>query len=138
MKLFLVGLIALFYLVSCSSGPVTEADIEGRTFAFANLKEVVIDDPKVQALIDEANKATGGMPTPAYQFDKGGKGMAKDFGPFRKMDFPLTWALSGDTLYTDIEYIEGPRYNVFHIKKKGDGFILRRVGETDEYSLKPL
>ncbi len=138
MKPFLIGLLTAFVMLSCSSGPVTEADLEGRTFAFANLKEVVIDNPKVKALIDEANEKMGGMPTPAYQFDKSGKGVAKDFGPFRKMDFPLTWALSGDTLYTDIEYIEGPRYNTFHIKKEGDGFILRRVGETHEYALKPL
>ncbi len=138
MKLSLIGLVAAFCLLACSAGPVTEADLQGRTFAFVNLKEVVIDDPKVKALIDEANEKMGGMPTPAYQFDKGGKGLAKDFGPFRKMDFPLVWALSGDTLYTDIEYIDGSRYNTFLIKKEDDGFILRRVGATEEYSLKPL
>jgi|GEM_PF-4919652 len=138
MKTYLLALLLIGLLIACSSEPVTEADLEGRTFTFANLKEVVIDSPKVKALIDEANKATGGMPTPAYQFDKGGKGMAKDFGPFRKMDFPIVWAIKGDTLYTEMEYTDGPRYNTFHIKKEGDGFVLRRVGETDEYSLKPL
>ncbi len=140
-RYLLINLTLALTLVACSSGPITEADLDGHTFRLtAKLMESAtqVKDKDLRAFAREMEEMSEKL-MPVIRFDTGGRGEGLNVLEIG-LTSPLSWSIRADTLYMVMER-DGQQFGrQFHIARADKAFILLETksdGKTDTNYLEP-